>query len=69
MWDIALISKSAGIGILAGLVSSSFINSALAFLPVFVIGAGSIYYLGQMNSRMTALENSIKEINNRLDKR
>ncbi len=68
MINYLLVSKSAGTGILAGLFTSAFLSSVIAFLPIAVIGFSSVYYLGTLNQRIKNIEQNNKEIISRLDR-
>ena len=68
MWNTILLSKSAGVGILAGLWTASFFTSVVAFIPVAVLGFSSVYYLGNLNQRIKNIEQNNKEIISRLDR-
>lgn len=67
--DFALISKSTGVGLLSGVITSTFLSTAIAFFPIFVLGFGSIYWLGKLNQRMSNIESNINELTKRLDNR
>ncbi|MGC8621857.1 MAG: hypothetical protein ACP5U0_08100 [Caldisphaera sp.] len=68
MIDFNLISKSTGVGLLSGVITTALIPSILSFVPVFMIGFSAVYYMGRLNQRIINIENSIKLLEEKIIK-
>ena len=60
MIDWSLVSKSSGVGLLSGLITTSLYPNIIAFVPVFVIAFSAVYYMGRLNQRIVNIENEIR---------